>query len=252
MVYALISAIPFAERLIKKSGVLAIKWLTPNGRDTFFDPENFPWTAELEAGWTKIRDELDRVLEKRDAIPAFQDVSPDQQVLTQDDNWKTYFLYSYGYIAAENCRRCPETTRLIESVPGMKTAFFSILAARKEIPSHTGPYKGVLRYHLGLTIPEPADQCGIRVKNDVRHWAEGKSLIFDDSHVHEAWNRTDGERVVLFLDFERPLPFLLSLWNRFVIYVISRSPFVQEMRNNQAKYGKLYDDRVGELKSTDR
>jgi len=35
----------------------------------------------------------------------------------------------------------------------MKTAFFSILAPGKHLPAHRGPYKGVMRYHLGLLIP---------------------------------------------------------------------------------------------------
>ena len=50
----------------------------------------------------------------------------------------------------------------------------------KHLPPHRGPYKGVMRYHLGLLIPEPAEQCGIRVDTQTRHWAEGASLIFDN------------------------------------------------------------------------
>ena len=73
----------------------------------------------------------------------------------------------------------------------MKTAFFSILAPGKHLPPHRGPYKGVMRYHLGLLIPEPAEQCGIRVDTETRHWAEGESMIFDDTFEHEAWNDTD-------------------------------------------------------------
>ena len=30
-------------------------------------------------------------------------------------------------------------------------------------------------------------------------------MIFDDSHPHEVWNDCDSYRVVLFVDFERPL-----------------------------------------------
>ena len=55
--------------------------------------------------------------------------------------------------AEENCARCPETVRVLKSIPGMKSAMFSILAPRKHIPEHRGMYKGVLRYHLGLIVP---------------------------------------------------------------------------------------------------
>jgi len=115
----------------------------------------------------------------------------------------------------------------------MTTAFFSILAPGKHIPAHRGPYKGVLRYHLGLKIPEPASQCRIRVGDEVRHWAEGESLLFDDTYDHEVWNDTDGERAILFMDVERPLPEPWASFNRAVIWLVGKTPFVQEAKKNQ-------------------
>jgi len=96
--------------------------------------------------------------------------------------------------------------RVLQKIPGMKSAMFSILAPRKHIPEHRGLWKGVLRYHLGLIIPEPVGSSRIRVGKDVRFWEEGKSMIFDDSHPHEVWNDCDSQRIVLFVDVERPLP----------------------------------------------
>ena len=49
------------------------------------------------------------------------------------------------------------------------------LSPRKHILDHRGPYKGVLRYHLGLIVPEDAESCRIRVGEDIRHWEEGES-----------------------------------------------------------------------------
>ena len=63
----------------------------------------------------------------------------------------------------------------------------------------------MLRYHLALKIPEPREACRLRVGGEYANWDEGKSLLFDDSYEHEAWNDTDGERVVLFMDVVRPL-----------------------------------------------
>ena len=34
---------------------------------------------------------------------------------------------------------------------------------------------------------------------------EGEVVIFDDAYEHEAWNRTPQTRVVLFVDFRKPL-----------------------------------------------
>ena len=124
------------------------------GDATFFPLERFPWIADLEANWSLIREELERVLEDREALPNFQDISRDQVEITDDDRWKTFFLYGYGFKAALNTEMCPATTALMERIPGMTTAMFSILSPRKHILDHRGPYKGVLRYHLGLIVPE--------------------------------------------------------------------------------------------------
>jgi len=214
----------------------AITRLTRDGKRTFFETELFPWVASVEAGSQAIRSELDNLLLHRDQIPNFQEISEDQNVLTEGDRWKTFFLYAYGHQAEQNCERCPETARLLGGIPGMKTAMFSILAPRKHVPEHRGPYKGVLRYHLGLIIPAPENSCRIRVASEVRSWQEGKSLIFDDSHLHEVWNDSDSWRVVLFVDFLRPLLFPLSLLNRIMVWKISTTPFItdamQRIRNS--------------------
>ena len=79
------------------------------------------------------------------------------------------------------------------------------------ISPHRGPYNGVLRYHLGIEIP--LGDCALVVKKQQRGWSNSHSLIFDDSYVHEAWNKTDETRVVLFVDFLRPLPAWYAWFN---------------------------------------
>jgi beta-hydroxylase len=195
-----------------------------DGQRTFFEPEEFPWTASIESQWKTVRRELDALMLRREEIVNFQDYSKSQAALTQGDEWKTFFLYSFGNREKENCARCPETDRIVNQIPGMKTAMFSILSPRKCIPPHRGPYKGVLRYHLGLIIPGPEGACRIRVGKDVRGWKEGKSMIFDDSNEHEVWNECDSFRVVLFVDFVRPTIFPLSLVNRSIVWMRGRYP----------------------------
>jgi ornithine lipid ester-linked acyl 2-hydroxylase len=199
------------------------------GDATFFDVQQFSWATTLEANWLTIRQELEGVLQNVDELPNFQDISTDQYSITQDHRWKTYFFYAYGIKASKNCEKCPETTHLIEQVPGMKTAFFSILLPHKQIPEHRGPYKGLIRYHLGLKVPQA---CGIRVGSDTRHWEEGKSLIFDDTFPHEAWNQADEMRVILFLDFVRPMRFPASILNRLIFQLIVWSPYIQSAKTN--------------------
>src|SRR5215831_14835427 len=94
-----------------------------------------------------------------------------------------------------------KTWRICQNIPGLITAPFSILDPGKHLPAHRGPYNGVLRLHLGLIVPEPREQLGLRVEGETRRWEEGRALIFDDAYEHEAWNRSDKVRVVLFVDF---------------------------------------------------
>lgn len=208
------------------------------GNYTFFDPYTYDWVVKLEANWQIIRQEVDQLLENLDTIPNFQDISTDQYSITQDNRWKTYFFYAYGLKAEKNCQRCPNTTRLIEEIPDLKTAFFSILLPHKYIPEHCGPYKGVIRYHLALKVPEPYTNCAIRVGKDIRHWQEGKSLMFDDTFPHEAWNNTDDIRVILFVDFLRPMGFPLSLINKILLKLIAISPYIQTAKKNFEKWEK--------------
>ena len=106
----------------------------------FLATETFDWIRELESHWTTIRSELDEVLSYRDELPNFQDISVDQASITDDDGWKTYFFSGYGFKSEANRARCPKTTELLDQVPGLTTAFFSILSPHKRIGAHRGPW----------------------------------------------------------------------------------------------------------------
>jgi len=228
------------DRILKRvNRAIARQSLLPDRR--FYDPAEFPWVRHLEANWKVIRAELDQVLTYRDALPNFQEISTDQYNLTDDDRWKTYFFWGYGFRSDANCARCPETARLVESIPGMETAMFSILSPHKRIPPHDGPYKGVLRYHLGLTIPDADDHVGIKVGGEVAHWREGGSLLFDDTFEHEAWNDTDETRVVLFVDVVRPLREPMKTFNALVIKAIAFSPFVQDAKRRHREWERRFE-----------
>ncbi|MET0623366.1 MAG: aspartyl/asparaginyl beta-hydroxylase domain-containing protein [Pyrinomonadaceae bacterium] len=214
------------------------------GDRAVFDTEDFPWTREIEENWLLIRRELDAVLRYKDELPNFQEISVDQRGLSDDDRWKTYFFYAFGIKARRNCRRCPETARLLKRIPGMKTAFFSILGPRKHIAPHRGKCKGVIRYHLALLVPEARHLCRIRVGEETRHWEEGKSLLFDDTFTHEVFNETDQQRAVLFVDVVRPLPFPASLLNWVTLQLIAMSPMVLGSVHRFYAWEKRYEEAV--------
>jgi beta-hydroxylase len=140
------------------------------GDEPIFQAKDYSWTKTLESHAPVILKELKDVLKNPEKIPSFHTISKDQVNISKDDRWKTFFLYGYGYKMDKNCELCPETTRVLESIPGMFTGFYSVLAPGKHIPPHKGPYRGVLRCHLALIVPEPSDECWIQVGDQVAHW----------------------------------------------------------------------------------
>ena len=104
------------------------------------------------------------------------------------------------------------------------------------IKAHRGSYKGVLRCHLGLIVPEPRTNVRMRVGDKMIYWEEGKCVIFDDTHKHEVWNETNGIRVVLLLDFCRPLPGWLTLVNKAVLGLGGFLPEVRQLLRTQREW----------------
>ena len=162
----------------------------------FFE-QDFGFRTHLEQNYQLIRDELDALL------PADYVAWPQQELY--QGVWDVFGLYVSGQAIEDNCRRCPQTVSLLSCVPNLVSAGFSNLTAGTFIGAHTGYTKTVIRCHLGLIVP---DDCAIRVADETRSWKQGSTLAFDDTYEHEAWNRSTTDRIVMLLDFERPLELL--------------------------------------------
>ena len=235
-----------------KVGQAVVDWIEDriSNNSHFGDPavyknEDFPWAKTIEAATPQIRAELDEVLQRRDELPAFHEITSEVATITTDQNWKTFVFHGYGVTCDENLQVCPKTAEVLQKIPGMKTAFFSILSPGKHIPAHRGPYNGVLRYHLGVIVPTQREQCRIRIGEDMCTWEEGKSLIFDDSYDHEVWNETDEQRVVLFVDFVRPTKFPINIINRTLLKLAVFMPFIKEAKENTRKWSeRFYGDQA--------
>jgi beta-hydroxylase len=199
------------RRLVKRHGKRAIRRLASFlgrqsrvGDPPVFDVETFPWARDLELDWRLVRDEAARVLARRRELPSFPQISPDQSRIANDD-WKIFFFYAFGYKDDDALADCPETARLLATIPRLETAFFSILPPRIHVRTHRGVTKAVVRGHLALIVPGEPGACRMRIGDEVRHWEPGRLLVFDDTVPHEVWNDTDEHRVVLLFDFRRPM-----------------------------------------------
>ena len=213
-----------------------VSQVSRHGDPHIYDTRQFPWAAEIEREWHLVRKELDAVMTFRDQMPSFQDILKEVGAIQSDQNWKTFFLAGIGMDCSENAKRCPETMRLLGKLPGMTTAFFSILSPGKHIPAHRGAWNGILRFHLGLMVPQPHERVKIRIGNDFYSWREGEALIFDDTFNHEVWNDTAGYRVVLFVDFARPLVQPFHWLNERFINLGALAPFLREAGEKQKRW----------------
>jgi len=217
--------------------------LSKVGNPSIYDNKVFPWARSIENEWRAIRAELDHVLTRKEELPAFDELASDVETISRDRGWKSFLLAGYGFRSANNIKLCPETWRICQNIPGLITVMYSILEPGKHLPPHRGPYNGVLRLHLGLIVPEPREQLGIRVEHDVYRWREGEAVIFDDAYEHEAWNYTPHTRVVLFVDFRKPLRFPANVINWLLLRLAMFTPFIREgMDNQKAWERKFYEE----------
>ena len=209
------------------------------GNPAIFDLAVFPWARTLEQEWQRIRAEADRALQLREGVPSLRDISPDHGGMT-DEKWKAFFLWGYGYQIDSNCLVCPATAALVRTIPGLQTAFFSILEPGAHLKPHRGVTKAICTIHLGLHVPANAEHCWMTVGEQKLIWHPGRLLIFDDTYEHEVRNETSEQRVVLLLHVKRPVAFPGSIISELFLACVRASPFIQDaLRNLRAWNSKL-------------
>lgn len=201
------------------------------------DKAFFPWIAELERHWEAIRDEALRI--RAQDIPSLGDISFDHGRIAADRRWRAFFLKGYGYRMPSNAARAPLTAALIEKVPGLVTANFSVMEAGGHIPRHWGMTKGMLTYHLALKAPREREKCRMHIEEGERlhvmHWQDGQSFLFDDMFNHEVWNESDEDRYILLIQIKRPCRWRGNLIQETFLKAVRHSRFVSDIRKAIAR-----------------
>jgi len=244
---------PLHYRFFKKQRHTVNKIIAKSSRmsnDPVIDPSSFDWTAKLAQHWPEIRDEALAIYRHRDAIPPLREISPDHRRLVRNDTWRSFFLIGYGHRQEENIARAPRTAELVSQIPGLNSAFFSILAPGSVIVPHRGVTKAFITAHLGLVVPNERERCWLRVDQERLSWREGRWTMFDDTYEHEVKNETDETRIVLLCQVERPLALPGKWLASGLMTYVKRSHFVQDAKNNLADWEVAYAKaESGELES---
>ena len=120
------------------------------------------------------------------------------------EGWKRFYVKWYGEPLPSAQALCPRTVELVNAIPSVKAAMFALLPPGAKLNPHRDPFAGSLRYHLGLVTPNN-DTCRIFVDGKEYFWRDGEDVVFDETYVHSAENKSDITRVILFCDIDRPL-----------------------------------------------
>lgn len=182
--------------------------------ERFLARDLFPWYADFEANASAIRDEMLHVLgEDRGFEPFLGHVADQTQLqdyLRGDRGtpaWNAFFFYRHGVRNDENAQRCPRTAALLDAAPLCRIrghapeACFSVLTPGSHLLPHHGVTNTRVVTHVPLVVPE---DCALVVGGEVRAWREGECFSFDDTFLHEAWNRSAHTRVVMLMDAWNP------------------------------------------------
>ncbi len=198
----------FGRQLFEHSGILApfnalMYAFSAVPRTPMLDVEDFPDLAPLRKNWTVFRDEAQALLdhEKIEGSHRHNDVS---FLAFYKRGWKRFYLKWYSDPMPSAQALCPRSGELIQPLPNVNAAAFTLLPPGGTLGKHRDPVAASLRYHLGLITPN-SDKCRIWVDGHEHSWRDGEDVVFDETYVHWAENDTDVTRVILFVDFTRPL-----------------------------------------------
>ncbi len=167
-----------------------------------------PWndTAEIEgvALLEEAAEQIRHELQANLADPKRAEICFQKYGLKKQKGWKQIELSIYGVDYPQRQLLFPETMRVLRQIPGISTAYFSVLSPHTDIALHVGDVDAYYRVHLGLEVPTALPGCGIEVAGEAKAWEQGKCISFTDIYPHTAWNHSDQQRIVLIVDILRP------------------------------------------------
>lgn len=130
-----------------------------------------------------------------------------------DGTWKIIPFFGFDVWCKKSCFKFPKLTKFLKSIPDLKVALISKLSSKTKLFPHYGwgaHSNNVLRCHYGIVLPLDKSNSYISVSNDETSSEEiqfhklNDWIVFDDSKLHYAENKSDDERIVLIIDIKRP------------------------------------------------
>jgi aspartyl/asparaginyl beta-hydroxylase (cupin superfamily) len=188
----------------------------PN-RPRILDPHDvFPASRQLEAQFATIKSEVEELMARR-SIPRYGNFDPVRAAQVSED-WRLYYAYMFGQTNELARKDLPSLLAFAESTPTVVNAMISVLEPGVVLPAHQDPYFGFLRYHLGVSIPrDNPPHISLDGHKYAYTWKEGEGVVLDVSFEHEVVNDSDESRVIVIVDFRRPMGPFADLLNRYCL-----------------------------------
>jgi len=188
----------------------------PKARPAIMDMNQFPELSEIQENWQAIRDEGMALMKQG----GFDSITDPDEASYYDIGFRTFYKYGwtkfyltwYGYTHKSAMRTCPKTVELLNKIPSVNGAMFSMLPPTGQLTRHLDPVACSLRYHLGLDTPND-DRCYISIDDRKYSWRDGEPLLFDVTFLHFAQNESDKSRLILMCDIDRPMSWIGKLLN---------------------------------------
>ena len=198
----------------------------------YLNVADFPELKPLQENWQTIRDEGLKLFDEGyiRAAAKYNDLGFNSFFRT---GWKRFYLKWYDTFLPSAQALCPKTVALVQSIPSVHGAMFAVLPPGGRLVRHRDPFAGSLRYHLGLDTPN-SPECYITVDGESYYWKDGEGVVFDETYIHYAENKTDKTRLILFCDVERPLRNrIVRRINDFVINHVVKATATQNVDNEK-------------------
>lgn len=184
-------------------------------RAPFMDPVDvLPFGATLDENFELIRSEISELL-LRKKLTRYEEIDKKRADEVSKD-WKLFYVKLLNEYNDLGKRLCPTIYRLTKDQTNILSIAVAVLEPGVRLAAHSGPYAGILRYHLGVEVPA-VNPPYIRVKDQYYTWQVGKSVVLDDVFDHEVYNEASERRVILIVDFSRPMPRLYDALNKMYL-----------------------------------
>eukprot|EP00927_Polykrikos_kofoidii_P059950 TRINITY_DN5503_c0_g1_i1.p1 TRINITY_DN5503_c0_g1~~TRINITY_DN5503_c0_g1_i1.p1 ORF type:complete len:508 (-),score=56.95 TRINITY_DN5503_c0_g1_i1:128-1651(-) len=161
-----------------------------------------PMAVFLEAHFPTIRGELDAILARGLYLSLDEQTrNAETQFGPRGDDWQTAYMYRKGEALPSVCTLTPKTCELLSMRPEIANcrstgsgAGFLRMSPGGRLKPHFGNAPR-LTVHLALIVPE--GEITMTVGHETVRWVEGKSLVFDDTFVHQVTHNGIDPRYVM-------------------------------------------------------